>query len=406
MRITTNMSYQRSIRSLQDANERLDQASQQMSSGNKFSTAGEDPIGMSQKLNLSSKIETYNQYNTNGGLLSGSLSLEETVLNSVNTGLESAYSLVQKSNNSAYSASDRASIATELGELQKQMFDLMNSKNADGEYIFGGNQSQTQPFVIDSTGKYIFQGDTGQRQIQVAPSVQIAANDSGLGLFQSIPTRRTATATSANLTLSIADQGQFETYYRNNYNFSQVPSATANNTFTVNTTALPSTYTILDSGGNTLQTGAYQQGTAINFNGLSVTLNVAAGAGGETFKLDQPQNDNILNTLSNAIAVLKNPASTSTQISTMIADTESHLSNSRDKINSMLGEIGGRMNNLDEISATNTSLTTITTEERASVSEIDIYEAYTKVVKEQTALSAAQQAYSQVHKSSLFDYIQ
>lgn len=44
-------------------------------------------------------------------------------------------------------ATDKEAIATELEELQKHMFDLMNSKNASGEYIFGGNQSQTQPFI-------------------------------------------------------------------------------------------------------------------------------------------------------------------------------------------------------------------------------------------------------------------
>ncbi len=38
------------------------------------------------------------------------------------------------------------------------MFDLMNSKNSQGEYIFGGNQSKTQPFIKDASGNYVFQG--------------------------------------------------------------------------------------------------------------------------------------------------------------------------------------------------------------------------------------------------------
>ena len=150
MRISTNMMYQSSTRSLQKVSERLDKASQQMSSGDKFSTAGEDPTGMSAKLSLNSKITAYKQYNTNGNLLDSSLTLEGTVLSSITTSMQSAYTLVQQSQNGSLSTSDRKSIASELEELQSQIYDLMNSKNADGEYIFGGNQSQTQPFIRNS----------------------------------------------------------------------------------------------------------------------------------------------------------------------------------------------------------------------------------------------------------------
>ncbi|WP_024872831.1 flagellar hook-associated protein FlgL [Tolumonas lignilytica] len=402
MRLSTNMMYQQGIRSIQTASQSLDTANQQMTSGDKFTSSGEDPIGMSQKLSLSSQIGLYNQYNTNGGLLNSSLSLEETVLNSVNTGMMSAYTAVQSANNTSMSADDRASIATQLEETQKQLYDLMNSKNADGEYIFGGNQSQTQPFVKDSAGIYQFQGDTGQRQIQIAPSVQVASNDSGLSLFQAIPTRRTASATSANLSVDISDQSQYDTYYRNNYDF----SVAANNSFKVTTTAgVPDQYQIVDNSGATLQSGTYQAGTAINYHGLSLTMNIAAGSSVESFKFDTPQNDNILNTLSQAIAILKDPNSTTADIQKMAADTQSHLSNAMDKVNTTLGEIGGRMTNADQIANSNTSLNSISQEAKANVSQVDMYAAISKVAQEQNALTVAQQAYTKINKSTLFDYI-
>ena len=402
MRISTNMMYQKGIRSIQDASQRLDAANQQYSSGEKFSSSGEDPIGMSEKLSLNSKIELYKQYDTNGGLLNSSLSLEETVLTSVHTAMSSAYSLIQRSNNSSLSAADRSSIGTELGELQKQLSDLMNSKNADGEYIFGGNQSQTQPFVQDSSGNYQYQGDTGQRLIQVAPSVQIASNDSGLYLFQAVATRRTASATSGNVTANITDQSQYENYYRNNYDF----SVSANNAFTINTIAgIPDQYQIKDSSGAVLQSGDYQAGTAINYHGLSLSMSIAAGSSVESFQLDPPQNDNILNTLAQAVAVLKNPNSSSSSLTKIVADTQSHLNNAMTKVNTTLGELGGRMNNLDQITNSNSALSTIDQEAKANVSEVDIYEAMSKVVQEQNSLTAAHQAYSKIQKSTLFDYL-
>lgn len=403
MRITTNMNYQNSTRALLKVSERLDKASEQMSTGDKFTTAGEDPTGMAQKLSLSSKITAFQQYNSNGSLLDSSLTLEGTILDSATTTLQSAYTLVQKSVNGAVSYSDKKSIASELEQLQSQLYDLMNSKNADGEYIFGGNQSQTQPFIKDANGKYIFQGDTGQRLTQVAPAVQIAANDSGLSVFQQVATRRTASADvgSNNLTISVSSQSEFDAFYKNNYQF----GSTGNNSYNIITSAgLPDQYEIQDGTGNVLQNGVYIQNTEISFNGLSLTPDIAAGSS-QAFSLDKPGNDNILNTLSDMIAELKKPSANTGVFSTLIADTQIHITNSLNQIDVTQGAIGGRQNNLDQIMSSNSSLETITTEARANISEIDIYQAISNVAQEENALTMAQQAFAKVNTSTLFDYL-
>ncbi|WP_320151699.1 flagellin, partial [uncultured Tolumonas sp.] len=75
------------------------------------------------------------------------------------------------------------------------------------------------------------------------------------------------------------------------------------------------------------------------------------------------------------------------------------------KVNTTLGELGGRMNNLDQITNSNSALSAIEQEAKAKVSEVDMYEAISKVVQEQNSLTAAQQAYSKIQKSTLFDYL-
>nr|WP_321271260.1 flagellar hook-associated protein FlgL [uncultured Tolumonas sp.] len=402
MRVTTNMQYQHSIKSLQSASERLDKANNQMTSGSKFTTAGEDPTGMSSKLSLTSKIESYQQYNTNAGLLDSSLTLEGTVLTSVTTSLQSAYSKVQQSQSGAISTSDRKSIASELTQLQNHIYDMMNSKNADGEYIFGGNQSQTQPFIKDSSGQYVFQGDTGQRMVQVSPSVNIAANDSGLSVFQSVPTRRAASTSDLNLTVGVTAQSEFDNFFRTKYDF----STPANNTYSIITTANPNTYQIFDNSGSStpLQNGNYSQGEAITFNGLSLTIDTAANST-QTFSLDAPQNDNVLNTISDMISALNDTSITDDDYTKMAANVQVHIKNTLDRVDITQGAIGGRQNNLEQVVNTNTSLSSIGQEARANVSEIDIYDAISKVSQEESTLSLAQKAFAQVNKSTLFDYL-
>lgn len=403
MRITTNMSYQNSMRSLQKASERLDKASNQMTTGDKFTTAGEDPTGMAQKLSLTSQIEAFRQYNTNGSLLDSSLTLEGTILDSVTTNLQSAYTLTQKAVNGAMSDSDKKSIASEIEQLQNQLYDLMNSKNADGEYIFGGNQSQTQPFLKNSSGEYIFQGDTGQRMIQVAPAVQIAANDSGLSVFQQVATRRTlSSATATDLTIGVSSQSEFDSFFRNQYDF----TTPANNQYTISTTAGPDKYQITGNNGYT-QSGDYIPGEAINFNGVSLTMTAAAGSGpAQQFTLDAPTNDNVLNSLNTMIDKLRNASSlTEDEWAATVADIQTHINNTLDRVDITQGAIGGRQNNLDQIMVSNLSLETIASEAKANVAEIDLYEAISNVTLEENALSAAQQAFAKVNKSTLFDYL-
>ncbi|MCP1265138.1 flagellar hook-associated protein FlgL [Aeromonas hydrophila] len=401
MRITTNMVYDRNISSLNGANERLSTAYEQLMTGNKFKTAGEDPSGMSQKLALTKEIDLFKQYGVNGSLLENSLGHEETVLTALNTAMTSAQTLIQKANDSAVGYEDRQAIASELEGLQKQMFDLMNSKNSQGEYIFGGNQSKTQPFIQDASGNYVFQGDTGQRNIQVSPTVQIPANDSGFNLFEIVPTRRTSSAGSANIQVGVADQGNFDSFYRNNYD----PSL-ASNQYTVNTIAgTPDTYEIRDGGGALLQSGDYVAGNKIPFNGLELTLSLPAGGAAQNFVLDPPQNNNILDGMSDFITALRDPNITPDTFQLKVADATAHMKNARLNVDQGLGEIGGRMNGLEQVMGSNEGLSTLNQQARAKVSEADLYEVIATLSKEDAALSATQLSFSKISKLTLFDYI-
>lgn len=400
MRITTNMIYDRNLYSLTNTNERLNKAYQQLQTGNKFQTAGEDPAGMSQKMALTKEIDLFKQYGVNGSLLENSLGHEETVLASINTAMQSAQTLIQKSNNGAISLDDRKAIASELEGLQQQIFDLMNSKNSSGEFIFGGNQSKTQPYIKDANGKYIYQGDPGQRHIQVSPTVQIAANDSGQDLFEIVATRRTASAASADIQVRIGDQGNFDNFYKSNYN-----SALPSNTYTVSTTiGPPDTYDIKDGGGNTLQTGNYTAGTKIPFNGLELTVSSSVG-NTEQFNLNPPKNDNILNGMSEFITALRDPNISAESFERKVADTSVHMNNARLNIDHGLGELGGRMNSLEQVINSNEGLSILNTEARAKVADMDLYEVISTLAKEDAALSASQLSFSKISRLTLFDYI-
>ena len=88
-----------------------------------------------------------------------------------------------------------------------------------------------------------------------------------------------------------------------------------------------------------------------------------------------------------------------------IADVQTHINNTLDRVGITQGAVGGRQNNLDQIMNSNSSLQTITSEAKANVSEIDLYEAISNVFLQENALTMAQQAFAKVNKSTLFDYL-
>ena len=133
----------------------------------------------------------------------------------------------------------------------------------------------------------------------------------------------------------------------------------------------------------------------------------AAGSGpAQQFTLDAPTNDNVLNSLNKMIEALKNSSAlTEEEWTSTVANVQTHINNTLDRVGITQGAVGGRQNNLDQVLTSNASLEVIATEARANVAEIDIYEAISNVSQQENALTMAQQAFSKVHSSTLFDYL-
>ncbi|VXC31763.1 Flagellar hook-associated protein 3 FlgL [Pseudomonas sp. 8Z] len=159
---------------------------EQISSGNRILTPADDPVASVRLLQLEQQQSVLSQYNDNLTAAKNSLSQEETTLNSVNTVLDRVRELAVQAGGGALSAADRSSIAKELAERENELLNLMNSRNARGEYLFSGNLGKTAPFVRNPDGTYSYFGDEGQRSLQVASSTNVAINDNGKRLFEDV----------------------------------------------------------------------------------------------------------------------------------------------------------------------------------------------------------------------------
>ncbi len=186
MRISSIQAFNNGVSGLGRNYSNLIRTQEQISSGNRILTPADDPVASVRLLQLEQQQAVLKQYSDNLTAAKNSLTQEETTLNSVNTVLQRVREQAVRAGGGSLSSEDRNSIAKELSEREAELLNLMNSRNARGEYLFAGNLGKTEPFVRNPDGTYSYFGDEGQRTLQVASSTNVAINDNGKRLFEAV----------------------------------------------------------------------------------------------------------------------------------------------------------------------------------------------------------------------------
>jgi flagellar hook-associated protein 3 FlgL len=184
MRISTSWSQQMAVNSMFDQQSKLQQTQMQLSTGKKILAPSDDPAAAARIIDLNQSIKQTEQYQSNIDTARQRLDLQDGVLKSAVDVLARIKELGVQGLNDTNSPTDRAAIATEMTSLNEHLVGLANTKNSNGEYLFSGFKSTTQPFSKNTvTGGYTYAGDSNQRSIQISESRQIADGDPGINVF-------------------------------------------------------------------------------------------------------------------------------------------------------------------------------------------------------------------------------
>jgi flagellar hook-associated protein 3 FlgL len=90
-----------------------------------------------------------------------------------------------KAGNGSYTPSDRESVAIELEPAGRPAGHRQHRRRRGG-YVFSGYKSTTLPFTKTATGAD-YQGDQGQRSLQVGSTRTIPITDSGASVLRTTP---------------------------------------------------------------------------------------------------------------------------------------------------------------------------------------------------------------------------
>jgi len=410
MRLSFNMKFNAGLDGILNTQQKMNRAQDQLTKQTRILTPADDPASSAKVLGLDQNLEQVSQFQNNSVLLKNNLALEETVLTNMRTSMDRVKTLAIASGNGTYTVAERNALSEELKNIQVELFDLMNTRNSEGGYIFSGFQDKTPAFAYDqASNSYFFQGDDGQKALQISPTIAMPGNDSGKTVFEDVNARfkpsaaviSAGGATGASITMS--DQSQFDAFYRNN--FDGLPAAT--NEYNVVLTA-PSNYEILRDGVALTPpvTGTFTPDQPISFAGLGITISGAAAVPGQVdFTLQPPQKKNMLTTIGDFITALDNPNISGSAFNEAVNDVLTQIDNASSNIDSILSAIGGRVNVLDSVFGTNEDLTINNKAYRADLSEVDYAAAITEITKQEIALEAISATFTKVSGVSLFDYL-
>jgi len=424
MRISTHQAFLSGLTRLQDGQANVYGLQEQIASGKRVETPGDDPIAAPQIIALKRQIAQFDQYQSNADRATNRLNLEESVLDSIGDTLQSVRQLTVQAGDAALDFGSRQSIASELQQRVDELLGLVNTQGMNNEYLFSGYQADRQPFERDSGGGFSYQGDEGQLFIPIGNDLNVAASDSGKALFAEIevPNNFTVTIPEATVppsvppvtlntgtgmvqTSAVTNQADYDAFYPDDavITFTVVGTTT---TYSV-TEAPPSGAAI--SGGTPLQELTdipYTQGEAIAFEGIQLHISGAPADGDEFTALSSPpQKLGMLTIIEQFAAGLNDGGVSNLQRGELVSDALLGLDNVLSTLNQTVAKIGARLNTIESIEDANSELKLFSQATLSKVEDLDFTEAISQLTQSNFVLQAAQQSYLKVSNLSLFNFM-
>ena len=156
--------------SLSQSQRNIQELQKQIATGNKYTKLSDNPAAISRSLAVQSAMNANDKYqsNTSNGITM--LRYADSALNNVLDAVQSIRSLVIEAGDGALNADQLKDITAQIEANKKIMLDNLNTKVA-GQYIFGGTDTSTRPFVEMADGSIQYQGTDDRIKYAVSESL-------------------------------------------------------------------------------------------------------------------------------------------------------------------------------------------------------------------------------------------
>ncbi|MCW8891622.1 MAG: flagellar hook-associated protein FlgL, partial [Sedimenticola sp.] len=397
IRISTQMVTERSLSAMLRQQSNVSETQLQLSTGRRVLVPSDDPASAARVMGLNGAVDTLSQYQSNIDRLTSRLETEEGSLTGVTNLLQRVRELTVQGNNDVLSQTDKTAIAVEIRQLRDQVFSMANARDSGGEYVFSGYQSGTRPFSY-SAGVYTYNGDSGQRELQIASDRTVADGDNGFDTFMNVATGPITTVSTlaptdpAPAAITAGDITIDGGNGNGAISIGALPLA-ANPTDRV-TQLLNAINAISDQTGVTAANATATTLTLTAVGGTGVTVAISGTATTANTGLSNATTAPVTSKRSifETLDLLATELEAGNSVDRYITDVQLSL----DNIIDVRTTVGGRLNAIEEQQTVNEDLKLTLVKHRSEEQDLDYAEAIARFESQMVALQAAQQAYVKV----------
>ena len=430
MRVSSGMIFDAGVASLNRQTAALLHVQQQVASGRRILKPSDDPVAAARALEVTQAGDLVAQFKQNQDAATSALGLEEAQLASVGEVLGRVRELAVQAGNTNLSATSRKGIATELRARFDQLVAIANATDGNGQHIFSGYVGAATPFggAVDNLlagNEIVYQGDDGQRTLQVSPSRFVEVSDSGSDVFKRIRNGNGYFVTdyaAGNTGTGIVTAGAVTNPAA--WNLAAAKNVAVRFTVTAGVT----TYDLVDTvSGNSLLTGSaapapvvdqrtFQSGQPIVLSqaipplfdlGGSITIN-GKPANGDSFSIAPSTTQSVFVTLANLIGALEappGPPAADAKYINEIGFALTNLDQASENVLRVRAGIGSRINEVESLGNLSDSLGLQYQQTLSNLQDVDYNKAISDLTRTKTNLEAAQLSFSRISQLSLFNYL-
>src|SRR5678815_2795189 len=150
MRITPTTQTRTFLENLNRLRIREDQAHAELSSGKSVNRLSDNPFAASQASRITSVMAENDQFIKINEQLQGRLQTTDSVLQALIQSIDAGKSLAAQALSGTTTPESRAALATAVEGVRQEVLSASNTQ-FDGNYLFAGTETSTQPFV-DTAG--------------------------------------------------------------------------------------------------------------------------------------------------------------------------------------------------------------------------------------------------------------
>jgi len=187
MRVTNYSATHSAIHSIADARAQLESVLGRVTSGRRVTVASDDPGAALGIMQSEAQLRARAQYRRNIASAQSRVTLEDSVLDRLGSLLTRARELAVSQGSDTATPATRQTTAREVNQLLAEAAGLAGTKY-DTEYLFGGQNTDTPPFTVDTTGAVFTvtartPAPIGTRQVEIGSGQRFTATHDGTQIF-------------------------------------------------------------------------------------------------------------------------------------------------------------------------------------------------------------------------------